>query len=388
MKKILFVCTALFVIGVSVAHSQNKKYKTKMENKIAVIGNTFKADFGQMAFQLHFESPTQMTFAPILPDGLGGSETVKTTMVEIRPNVYMVYWKEKSGFTITHLEDFEKGIVYTNITMTDHSFVNLKGKLTKLNNKIMDNKQKVVALLKSLETGATEPVGYINPNKYIQHNLAVGDGLAGFGAVLQALPPNSAKAKIVRVFEDGDFVFAHTDYNFFGPKIGFDIFRFENGKIVEHWDNLQETAKPNPSGRTMIDGTTEVKDFDKTEANKALVKNCVEDILVNGKMEKLAGYYDGDNYIQHNPVVADGLSGLGKVLSEWAKQGIIMKYDKIHKVLGEGNFVLVVSEGSLGGKHNSFYDLFRIENGKIAEHWDTIEEIPAKETWKNNNGKF
>jgi predicted SnoaL-like aldol condensation-catalyzing enzyme len=388
MKKILFVSTVLFVIGVSVAYSQNKKNKTKMENKIAVIGNTFKADFGQMAFQLHFESPTQMTFSPILPDGLGSSETVKTTMVEIRPNVYMVYWKEKSGFTITHLEDFEKGIVYTNITMTDHSFVNLKGKLTKLNNKIMDNKQKVVALLKSLETGATEPVGYINPNKYIQHNLAVGDGLAGFGAVLQALPPNSAKAKIVRVFEDGDFVFAHTDYNFFGPKIGFDIFRFENGKIVEHWDNFQETAKPNPSGRTMIDGTTEVKDFDKTEANKTLVKNFVEDILVNGKMEKLAGYYDGDNYMQHNPAVADGLSGLGKALSEWAKQGIIMKYDKIHKVLGEGNFVLVVSEGSLGGKHNSFYDLFRIENGKIAEHWDTIEEIPAKETWKNNNGKF
>ena len=35
--------------------------------------------------------------------------------------------------------------------------------------------------------------------------------------------------------------FLHTDYNFFGPKIGFDIFRFEDGKIVEHWDNLQET---------------------------------------------------------------------------------------------------------------------------------------------------
>ena len=54
----------------------------------------------------------------------------------------------------------------------------------------------------------------------------------------------------------------------------------------------------------------------------------------------------------------------------------------------DSGFVLVVSEGHLGGKHNSFYDLFRVENGKISEHWDTIEEIPAKETWKNNNGKF
>ncbi len=252
----------------------------------------------------------------------------------------------------------------------------------------ISNANKVVALLKSIETGDTVPVSYINPNKYIQHNLAVADGLAGFGALLQQLPPNSAKVNTARVFQDGEFVFAHTDYNFFGPKIGFDIFRFEDGKIVEHWDNLQETAKPNPSGHTMIDGATEMKDLDKTDSNKALVKAFVEDILVNGKMEKLAGYFDGDHYIQHNPAIPDQLSGLGKALGEWAKQGITMKYTTVHKVLGQGNFVLVVSEGDLAGTHNSFYDLFRVENGKIAEHWDTIEPIPAKAEWKNNNGKF
>jgi predicted SnoaL-like aldol condensation-catalyzing enzyme len=252
----------------------------------------------------------------------------------------------------------------------------------------MTKKEKVVALLKSIETGAPEPVGYINPNKYIQHNLGAADGLAGFGALLKALPPNSAKVNTVRAFEDGEFVFTHTDYNFFGPKIGFDIFRFENGLIVEHWDNLQETAKPNPSGHTMIDGPAVSTELNKTEENKKLVKQFVEDILVNGKMEKLAGYFNGDNYIQHNPLIPDQLSGLGKALTEWAKQGITMKYSKIHKVLGEGNFVLVVSEGHLAGQHNSFYDLFRVENGKIAEHWDTIEPIPAQTEWKNNNGKF
>jgi predicted SnoaL-like aldol condensation-catalyzing enzyme len=252
----------------------------------------------------------------------------------------------------------------------------------------MENKQKVVSLLKAIETEAQEPVGYINPNKYIQHNLGVADGLAGFGALLQALPPNSAKVNTVRSFQDGDFVFTHTDYNFFGPKIGFDIFRFEDGKIVEHWDNLQEKAKPNPSGHTMVDGATEIKDLDKTEANKTLVRNFVDDILVNGKMDKLAGYFDGDNYIQHNPQIPDHLSGLGATLEALGKQGIFLKYDKIHKVLGEGNFVLVVSEGHFGKSHNSFYDLFRVENGKIAEHWDVIESIAPKESWKNNNGKF
>jgi predicted SnoaL-like aldol condensation-catalyzing enzyme len=65
-----------------------------------------------------------------------------------------------------------------------------------------------------------------------------------------------------------------------------------------------------------------------------------------------------------------------------------MKYDRVHKVLGEGSFVLTVSEGHLGGKHVSLYDLFRVENGKIVEHWDTIEPIPPRGEWKNSNGKF
>ena len=253
----------------------------------------------------------------------------------------------------------------------------------------VSNEEKVIQLLKSIETGAQEPAAYINPNNYVQHNLEVADGIAGFIATLQALPPNSAKVNTVRTFEDGNFVFSHTDYNFFGPKIGFDIFRFEDGLIVEHWDNLQVKPElPNPSGHTMTDGTTEITDLDKTEKNKELVKNFVTDILVNGDMSKISAYFDGDNYIQHNPNIPDQLSGLGATLEALAKQGIFMKYDRIHTVLGEGNFVLAVSEGHFGEDHNSFYDLFRIENGKIAEHWDVVEKIAPKENWKNQNGKF
>lgn len=65
-----------------------------------------------------------------------------------------------------------------------------------------------------------------------------------------------------------------------------------------------------------------------------------------------------------------------------------MTYKRNHKILGEGNFVLSISEGIFLNEDVAFYDLFRIENGKIVEHWDVIENIPPRSEWKNDNGKF
>ncbi|MEP3210477.1 MAG: nuclear transport factor 2 family protein [Maribacter sp.] len=254
----------------------------------------------------------------------------------------------------------------------------------------VSNKEKAVAVLRSLETGNQSAIGYINPEKYIQHNLGVADGLEGFGAVLQNAPEGGFKANVVRAFEDNDYVFTHTIYDFFGPKIGFDVFKFEAGKIVEHWDNLIAVAPTNPSGRTQTDGPTEVTDLDKTAANKQLVSDFVATILVRGEMDKVGNFIGGadEAYLQHNPAVADGLSGLGKALEGMAKQGISMVYTSTHKVLGEGNFVLTISEGTFGGAPTSYYDLFRVADGKIVEHWDVIEPIAPESERKNTNGKF
>ncbi len=252
----------------------------------------------------------------------------------------------------------------------------------------MTNKEKAVALIESIETGDQSTIAFINPTKYIQHNLSAGDGLAGFGEVLQALPEGSAKAKVVRAFEDGNFVFLHTEYDFFGPKIGFDIFRFEDGLIVEHWDNLQDIATETASGRSQIDGATKITDLDKTDENKAIIKGFINDILLDANPDKITTYVSTEQYLQHNPSVGDGLAALGEAMQAMAEAGTPMTYTKNHMILGEGNFVLTVSEGQFLGKHSALYDLFRIENGKIVEHWDTIETIPAKNEWKNYNGKF
>lgn len=92
--------------------------------------------------------------------------------------------------------------------------------------------------------------------------------------------------------------------------------------------------------------------------------------------------------IQHNTGIADGLSGLGAALTALANQGIQMIYSKTYMVLADGNYGLAVSEGTFGGAPTSYYDLFRVENGKIAEHWDVMETIAEESTWQNQNGKF
>ncbi len=257
--------------------------------------------------------------------------------------------------------------------------------------KNLTNKEKAIAVLKAIETGDNVAVGYINAENYKQHNLTVGDGLAGFGAALAGLADYSEAPKVntVRAFEDGDYVILQTEYNFFGPKAGFDIFHFEDGKIVEHWDNLMAyNGEKNPSGRTEFDGPTKFTDLDKTKENKALVRNFVADVLKGEHPERLSEYFDGNNYIQHNPAIADNLDGLVSALTAMAEQGIKMEYFTIHRVFGCGNFVLAVSEGAFAGKPTSYYDLFRVENGKIAEHWDVMETIAPKADWKHQNGKY
>lgn len=253
----------------------------------------------------------------------------------------------------------------------------------------LSNKEKAIALIESLETGDKEPINYINPKKYVQHNLGVADGLEGFGAVMANAPEGGFKAKVVRAFEDGDYVFLHTEYDFYGPKAGFDIFRFADGLIVEHWDNLAPITPPNPSNRTQLDGTTTIEEEANTEENKALVTNFITDVLLDGKVDLMTTYINPEKYVQHNSAIADGLDGLGAALEYFAANNLVLQYETLHTVLGEGNFLLSVSEGKFGDyAHSSFYDLFRIEDGKIVEHWDIIETIAPESERKNSNGKF
>lgn len=227
---------------------------------------------------------------------------------------------------------------------------------------------------------------------YIQHNQSVPSGLDALkGLADQAIANNPAfNYQLLRLFADGDVGVAHGIYHGFGttPLVAFDVFRVEKGKIVEHWDNLSPVAANNPSGRSQTDGPVDVIDPDKTEANKTLVTGFVEQVLIGGAFDELPAYFNGNDYIQHNSNIADGLSGLNEGLQAMATAGVTMKIVRVRKVIGEGNFVLVMSEGEISGTPTAFYDLFRVEDGKIAEHWDVISPILPADSAANTNGKF
>ncbi len=249
-------------------------------------------------------------------------------------------------------------------------------------------KDQIRALLKSIETGDPEPIAVVNEAKYIQHNPQTHEGSEGLAALFKRLSKTSPRVNIVRAYEDGDFVFAHTEYDFARRNIGFEVFRFEDGQAVEHWDNIQLRAGPNQSGRSMVDGLIDAEDHELTETNRELVRSFVDTVLVQGNLDSIDAYIDGETYMEHNPGLGDGLASLRTALETTGDSCRSVDYRRIHRVLAEGNFVLCVSEGYLAGEHSSFYDLFRIATGKIVEHWDTRERIAPRAEWKNDNGKF
>jgi len=252
-----------------------------------------------------------------------------------------------------------------------------------------NNKEKICKLLKGIETGDPSSVSVVNEEKYIQHNPQTHEGSEGLAELFKRLSKTSPRVNIVRVFEDGDFVFAHTEYDFATRNIGFEIFRFESGYAVEHWDNIQKRKELNSSGHSMVDGKTEVTDHEMTESNRSFIKSFVEEILIQGNFDKLNGYINQENYTEHSPKFGDNLVELKRILSRSSNDtSAFIEYKKCHRILAEGSFVLSVCEGYVNQTHSCFFDLFHLKSGKIIEHWDTTEAIPPRSEWKNSNGKF
>lgn len=264
---------------------------------------------------------------------------------------------------------------------------------TKSKEKMMTNKEKAKAFVYAATRQDESTVRELVDENYIQHNPYIPTGLNPFIGLFPILKENKTEAKVFRVIQDGDYVVMHhlwTGAKLFGAEemVSFDILRIDDqGKIAEHWDAMQAHVQVTASGRSMLDGPSEIKDLDKTESNKSLVQNLIQDILMGQNPSKITDYISSESYHQHNPQIKDGLSGISEAIEYLVSVDDMFQYQKIHRIFGEGNFVLSVSEGVWHEQTHVFYDLFRCKNGKVVEHWDVIQAVPT-EGLANNNGMF
>ena len=108
---------------------------------------------------------------------------------------------------------------------------------------------------------------------------------------------------------------------------------------------------------------------------------------INDKDFEAASAYLGDTYIQHNPLAADGPEGL-KGFLDFAKANLSTFKVEIKSAFADGDYVIlhVHAKRNPEDRGSAVMDIFRVENGKVVEHWDVIQAIP--ETSANDNTMF
>lgn len=122
------------------------------------------------------------------------------------------------------------------------------------------------------------------------------------------------------------------------------------------------------------------------EANKKVVTAFYE-AAINQKNFDAAVKYLGNQYKQHNPTAGDGAEGL-KGFIDFLKTRFPTQHGDIKRVIAEGDLVVLHVHSTRGDNTpgRAIVDIFRVENGKVVEHWDVIQDIPEKSA--NNNGMF
>ncbi|GAB3794210.1 nuclear transport factor 2 family protein [Spirosoma humi] len=205
-------------------------------------------------------------------------------------------------------------------------------------------------------------------DNYIQHSTALKPGKAG---VLDALnlmkqmpKPTSSKAPFMRLIAEDEYVITNLSFDWGGnQKIVVDLFRFENDQVAEHWDAVQDQPEKTANGNALMDGPLPIEDATLTATNTTMAVEFYQRVFIDKQVQALSEFV-ADDLIQHNPDIANGLTGLRTYL-----QAATLAMSTIHRTISEGDFVVIQAEGQLAGKPTMVYEIFRFDQGKIVEQW-------------------
>ena len=241
---------------------------------------------------------------------------------------------------------------------------------------------------------------------HVQHNPNEGNGtkaLADYFTTQFWSLPGDVDAHIQRIIAEGDLVVTQAHWAPIGqednPWVGVataDIYRIVDGKLVEHWDVVQPVPEgPSVNGNTMFDGGTfQPEPAAVVEANKKIVLRYMEEVINQRQFDVLDEIMVAD-WKAHNPGEPNGREALKDYFRAMVKQLPEIHAD-VKRIVAEGNLVVTQSHYTVkaGDRGNDFaegsgaaFDFFRLQDGKIVEHWDVLQR-PVPTTSANGNSMF
>lgn len=185
--------------------------------------------------------------------------------------------------------------------------------------------------------------------------------------------------RVVRALEDGRHVFLHvllSRKNGSSKRVAACLFETEkDGSIIEYRVVTAAWQENIPSGHGMIDGEARIRDIESTGANKDVVRNFISDVLQKGNVRNLSRYISAREFIQHNLFLKDGIGALAGFLDSRKDRGETLRYEKVYKIIGRGNFVVSLCAVRSGEENLRVFDIFRLDERKIVEHWSITEPL-------------
>lgn len=227
------------------------------------VGLEMEVAFEAFQATLTLISDTRLKFE--IKDGpFAHAEEVDTHVVPLGNGLFAVSWKEATGATVTHVQDFDRGLVHSHATLADGRFLRMTGPLTVIrpaaqtaDDRPVRNKALVLEAMTSLfQRHDASAVDRLYTDGYIQHNPHIPQGRAALRDLVRSLSPDVHYEPGLMLGE-GDFVAIHGRIRGWAetPQVVIDLFRIEGGRLAEHWDVLQNEvpADAGLAGLSMFD---------------------------------------------------------------------------------------------------------------------------------------
>jgi predicted SnoaL-like aldol condensation-catalyzing enzyme len=256
-----------------------------------------------------------------------------------------------------------------------------------------ENKELVVHFYDELFThGNVEVIDKYIGDEYIQHNPWAPNGpeaLRGFITGFKARYPD-LRHEVVRVIAEDDLVLLHSRAELEPGKeqAVVDIFRVQDGKIVEHWDVIQDVPETTASGNDLF-STLSTPAEQSASASAAQSKRVVAALLDEVLARDVTAFdrYAADPYYAHNPKNANGVAAQKEAFTGAfaALPDLVMD---VKRIIADGEYVAVhhTFQTNPEDRGAAVVDIFRVQDGKIVEHWDVLQPVPEKSA--NDNTMF